>query len=394
MLVGRRGAGNARAQQTIERLRRSGARVLTIAADVGEQSDVQRVMAEIAVAMPPLRGVFHAAAVLDDALVQLLTPRQMENAMRAKALGAWHLHRHTCDAPLDHFVLFSSVGSLLGNPGQAGYVAANIFLDALAQYRRSRNLPAVGINWGALAEVGMAADHPEVEQYLRSVGFGYFTPGQAMEILQQVLAWNPVGLCAAKMDWSLWGATHPAWIASARFRHLLSAKDQDRAAARDHGSVADAQQVSPDERKKMIGAILLESVAAVLRIAPEKLDHTQSLFNMGVDSMMAMELRGAIDKKVGVKISALERKQLRAVGSAGRPHGDREGGCRDRGDGRATDSRRDPPAACRWPARADLAYRTAALLQTSDWRRRKRSINCNPCRRPRYDDRRNVSLAS
>jgi acyl transferase domain-containing protein/NADPH:quinone reductase-like Zn-dependent oxidoreductase/acyl carrier protein len=303
-LVGRRGAGRAQAQQTIEKLRRGGVRVLTIAADIAEESGVQRVMAEITSAGPPLRGVFHTAAVLDDALIQHLAPRQVENVMRPKALGAWHLHRHTLDAPLDHFVLFSSIGSLLGNPGQATYVAANAFLDALAHFRRSRDLPALSINWGALAQVGMAADHPEAEQYLGSVGVGFFTPRQAMKIFRRVLEWNPVELCTAIMDWNVWGATYPAWIASPRFRHLLTA--EDRAAAGEHGTSAGAQEFNPEERKTMVAAILVESVAAVLRMAPEKLDHTLSLFSMGVDSMMAMELQGAIEKKIGVKLSALE----------------------------------------------------------------------------------------
>jgi NADPH:quinone reductase-like Zn-dependent oxidoreductase/acyl carrier protein len=303
-LVGRRGAGSAQAQQTIEKLRRGGVRVLTIAADIAEESGVRRVMAEIASAAPPLRGVFHTAAILDDALIQHLAPRQVENVMRPKALGAWHLHRQTLDAPLDHFVLFSSIGSLLGNPGQATYVAANAFLDALAHFRRSRGLPALSVNWGALAQVGMAADHPEAEQYLNSVGVGFFTPRQAMKILRQVLEWNPVELCAAIMDWSVWGATYPAWIASPRFRHLLT--PEDRAAVGKQGTSACAQEFNPEERKTMVATILVESVAAVLRMAPEKLDHAQSLFSMGVDSMMAMELQGAIEKKIGVKLSALE----------------------------------------------------------------------------------------
>jgi NAD(P)-dependent dehydrogenase (short-subunit alcohol dehydrogenase family) len=302
-LVGRRGAGNAQAQLTIDKLRRAGTRVMMIAADIAKEADVRRTMADIA-AMPPLHGVFHTAAVLDDALIEHLAPAQVENVMRPKALGAWHLHRHTLDAPLDHFVMFSSIGSLLGNPGQASYVAANVFLDVLAHFRRSQGLPAVSINWGGLAQVGMAADHPEAEQYLTSVGVGFFRPRQAIKILQQVLDWNPVELCTAIMDWRVWGATYPAWIASARFRHLLAGSG-DGAIAAEQSTLA-AQRLSPEERAKMVASTLVETVAAVLRIGPKKLDHTQSLFNMGVDSMMAMELQGAIEKKIGVKLSALE----------------------------------------------------------------------------------------
>src|SRR5262249_9109235 len=131
---------------------------------------------------------------------------------------------------------------------------------------------------------------------------GFFTPRQAMKILRQGLEWNPIELCTAIMDWSVWGATYPAWIASARFRHLLTLEDT----AGKHGTSACPQQLNPEKRKTNSAAMMVESVAAVLRMAPEKLDHTQSLFSMGVDSMMAMELQRAIENKIGVKLSALE----------------------------------------------------------------------------------------
>jgi NAD(P)-dependent dehydrogenase (short-subunit alcohol dehydrogenase family) len=203
VLVGRRGAADANSREAVERLRCAGAKVLPVAADIAEEGEVQRLLAEIAETMPPLRGVFHAAAVLDDSPISAVTRARLHTVLRPKALGAWHLHRHTRTLPLDHFVLFSSIGSLVGNPGQAAYVAANAYLDALAEHRRSLDLPAISINWGALAEVGMAARHEGVEAHLNRVGVGFFRPKQAIALLDKIVRWRPATLGAAIMDWRI-----------------------------------------------------------------------------------------------------------------------------------------------------------------------------------------------
>src|SRR5581483_6686603 len=214
VLAGRRGADTPAAQPALEGLRARGARVLPLAADVSREADVERLLAEIAQHMPPLKGVFHAAAMLDDNPVAQLTPGQIANAMGAKAAGAWHLHRHTLEAKLDYFVLFSSIASMVGGPGQASYAMACAYLDALARLRRARLLPATAINWGALGQVGMATRYADAERYLGASGVGLFTPRQATELLGRILRWNPVGLGVAMMDWARWGRAYPGWAAS------------------------------------------------------------------------------------------------------------------------------------------------------------------------------------
>ncbi len=171
--------------------------------------------------MPPLKGIFHAAAVLDDGPIYTIREQQLESVMRPKALGAWHLHRLTAGLKLDAFVLISSIASLIGSPGQATYVVANTFLDALAHHRRLQGLPAMALNLGALSEVGMAARHEGVERHLSRVGVGSLTPAQALDMLGRILLWDPVQTAAAKMDWGLWGGVYPAWAASPRYRHLM-----------------------------------------------------------------------------------------------------------------------------------------------------------------------------
>src|SRR5208337_2139909 len=111
---------------------------------------VARLFQRVRLGDEPLRGIFHAAMVLDDGYLQQLTPRQFERVMAPKVLGAWNLHLASKDLSLDYFVMFSSISALIGARGQANYVAANCFLDALAHYRRSLGLPALTVNWGAL----------------------------------------------------------------------------------------------------------------------------------------------------------------------------------------------------------------------------------------------------
>src|SRR5690606_5252804 len=140
----------------IEGLRAAGARVRVEALDVADLAAVERLVADLD-RTAPLRGVIHAAGVLADGPVVQQDRERFLRVFPAKVEGAWNLHRATRDRDLDAFVLFSSVTSTLGAPGQVNYAAANAFMDALAWHRHARGLPAVAINWGPWGEVGMAA---------------------------------------------------------------------------------------------------------------------------------------------------------------------------------------------------------------------------------------------
>jgi acyl carrier protein len=207
---------------------------------------------------------------------------------------------------LRHFVLFSSIGSLVGSPGQATYVAANAFLDALAQWRRANHMAALSINWGALAEVGMAARHREVAEYLDRVGFGAFGPDVAMEVFGRLLDANPVVIGAAAMDWATLSGFYPAWGRSLRNHEILGTLENtisgDSHSQWSH--VLDA--MAPEERLATIGSLLNQTVSDVLRFPLDSIDQSQSLLYMGMDSIMAIELQVQIEGKFDVKLSTLE----------------------------------------------------------------------------------------
>ncbi|MDN3658658.1 SDR family NAD(P)-dependent oxidoreductase [Ferruginibacter paludis] len=160
VLVGR-SEPSAEANRIVEQLREEGIEVVIAQADVSDSDQFEPVFKNIEQNMPLLRGVIHAAGVLDDGSLLNLDTVRMKNVMAPKVNGTWNLHKATLNAPLDFFVLFSSVVSVLGSPGQGNYAAASAYLDAMAYYRRSIGLPAISINWGPWAEVGLAAEATE-----------------------------------------------------------------------------------------------------------------------------------------------------------------------------------------------------------------------------------------
>jgi acyl carrier protein len=223
--------------------------------------------------------------------------------MRPKVHGAWNLHASSMkyQLPLDHFVLFSSGSALVGNRGQANYVAANAVLDSLAAYRRARGFPCTSINWGALAEVGMATDE-DLQRNFQLMGITPFSPEVAMLALTSTLRFQPTQIGIMDVDWAQWGKFEPTGGKSLRFAHLTGARNGGL-----NSSVADSLRRLPaEERLDIVELMLAEQIAQTMRIPSERIDVKQSLSNMGVDSLMAVQLQIAINMAFGVEFSAFE----------------------------------------------------------------------------------------
>ena len=187
--------------EMLEEMRQNGVEVVVCSADIAVAADVARVMAE-ADRMPPLRGVLHAAGVLDDGVLLQQTWPRFQQVLSPKVLGAWNLHEATRIRKLDFFVLFSSVAALLGTPGQGSYAAANAFLDTLAHQRRRLGLPAQTVNWGPWDEIGMAANLGEREQRrLAARGLNRLAPALALEALGWLLEQDKIQTCVLNADW-------------------------------------------------------------------------------------------------------------------------------------------------------------------------------------------------
>jgi NAD(P)-dependent dehydrogenase (short-subunit alcohol dehydrogenase family) len=200
VLMGRRGLATPGAAAAVSKLEALGARVTVEPGDVADRDALSRVVSQIPPELP-LRGVIHAAGVLDDGVLTEQSAERFERVMRPKAEGAWNLHVLTETLDLDIFVLFSSIAGTLGSSGQSGYTAANAYLDGLAAYRRAQGLPGVSLAWGAWSEGGLAAAlEPDARARLARQGFGAIPRDLGIQLFEQAITRPEAQLVLAPLD--------------------------------------------------------------------------------------------------------------------------------------------------------------------------------------------------
>lgn len=292
VLIGRSGA-SAQAREVISGLQEAGAQVRVVAADVSDPEQVARTLHEITATMPPLKGVVHAAGVLDDSLLCHYDQDRFARVLAPKLQGAWNLHNLTLDSPLDFFVLFSSISSVLGTSGQGAYAAGNSFLDALAHQRRALGLHGLSINWGPWAEVGMAASR--AQDFARQ-GVGSIQPEAGLRVLERLLLEDATQVGVLPVRWSEFIKT----FSSSPERELFLSDFLDEGhAAEDHSSagstesalVAQLTNALPSERHAILAARLQAETCRVLGLPlSTQLDVAQGFFDLGMDSLMIAEL--------------------------------------------------------------------------------------------------------
>jgi myxalamid-type polyketide synthase MxaB len=302
-LVGRRPPGEV-ARGAIAELESKGARVLAIQTDVAGPEQVERALAEVRRRLPPLRGVIHAAGVLDDATLLQMTGEQIRAVMAPKAAGAWALHAATEGDPLDFFVMFSSASALLGLAGQANYAAANAFQDALARHRRQLGRPALSIGWGPWAEVGLAADRSDRGGRLEAMGLGSLTRGQGVEAFRRLLGDTRAYVAVMALDVEAWcgGQAGPA---NPLLDRLRTSGERGPVPGASAGGLLEALRAAPPAGRQ---ARLLEHVrgrvARILRLDPSHVDRDAPLKSLGLDSLMTLELRNRLEADLGLRLSA------------------------------------------------------------------------------------------
>jgi NADPH:quinone reductase-like Zn-dependent oxidoreductase/acyl carrier protein len=306
VLMGRSGVTTEEAQSTISTLECKGITIVVERADVGKKEDVGGVFGRIIASLPPLRGIVHAAMVLDDGILLQLNADRFKRVMEPKVLGAWHLHTLTLSMPLDFFILFSSVTTMLGNPGQANYVAANAFLDSLAHLRRSLNLPAFAINWGHLSDVGYLARNADVAARLESAGIRGFTAANALKVMERLMVRGKVQSGVMNINWHQWAYVFPSDI-SPRLSLLAHHGQSSGLVGENHQRIREILIASqPAERHEILVQFLKEQVAKVLGMSASKVDADQPLNGMGLDSLMMVELKNRIEKETSISFPAVE----------------------------------------------------------------------------------------
>ncbi|MCA9134759.1 MAG: KR domain-containing protein, partial [Planctomycetales bacterium] len=267
--------------------------------------------------LPPLRGVFHTAMVLEDKLLADLDRETLDRVLRPKMLGGWNLHRETLHRELETFVLFSSLSSVFGHAGQANYAAANSLLDSLAYYRRAQGLPATVLNWGHLGGAGYLAERQQLGKRLERQGVLSFTVEQATQCLEYALQTKAVQMSVLRMDWTLWRGLGITNRVSPRFAHLLRSSQEDTTGpVGEEATPRSLRNAQGEERFALLDRLLRGKAGSLLGLPPEQLPADRALLELGLDSLMAVELRNWIESQlqIHVPISALMRRDsLRQV---------------------------------------------------------------------------------
>ena len=298
LLIGRRGAADA---ALLAALSAFGCRVAYQAADVADEAALAHAMALGLSGLPPLDGILHAAGVLDDATIDRLDNGRAAAVIDTKAGGAWALHRLSVDRPLSLFVMYGSLAGLTGNAGQAAYAAANRYLDRLAQWRHGQGLPALSVSWGPWADVGMAARGGDaLQERHRARGLRAMDVSAAFAALERLLASSTPRATAviADIDW-------PSMAAAGRRPALFSDLLPTAAAPRiDHRAVL--ASLGPVQRQQQLLELVTRQAAAVLGLPPgESPDPRRPLREMGMDSLAALDLRGALGLALAATLPAV-----------------------------------------------------------------------------------------
>ena len=264
--------------------------------------------------MPAVRGVVHAAMVLDDGAIVNLDEERMQRVMAPKVEGAWNLHLATLDCPLDFFVMYSSLSTVIGTPGQGNYVAANMYLEALAEYRRSRGLPALALGLGPLSDVGYLTHNPTVNDLHKRVGIDAMSSHQAFAQLERLLGADATCVTAAQVDWGRIGQLWQGEI-QPRLSLVISASG--------NGRVEDIQKqlerLPPEERKSFLVTWIKEHFARVLGASAEQIEADRPLMELGLDSLMVVELSGLMSRELQISMSVMDVIQSGSINNmAGR----------------------------------------------------------------------------
>jgi NAD(P)-dependent dehydrogenase (short-subunit alcohol dehydrogenase family)/acyl carrier protein len=311
VLASRRGASAPEAAAFVEGLRNKGAEVRVIPADMGSPADVQRVLRDASSGPIPLKGIFHLAMVVDDAPLSELTTERLRAVIAPKAQGAWHLHQSTKGMDLDCFVLFSSFSGIFGHQSQGNYAAANTFLDSLAHHRCALGLPALSVDWGVLGGEGYFTRNPRLGEFLARQGVGALTPAEVTTLLESFLLSHATQVAAIRMDWPKWRQSGRSSQENPFMERIFSAGVDMQESTRGFSDwKARIATAAPEERDGVIAQAVREVVGSVLRVKPDSLRDDQALTDLGLDSLMGVEIETMIEASIGVMLP--QRSLLRA----------------------------------------------------------------------------------
>jgi phthiocerol/phenolphthiocerol synthesis type-I polyketide synthase C len=307
VLTGRRGPATAEAHALLARLRDQGVEIMAEACDVSDREALDALFLKIGQSMPAICGIMHAAMVLDDAVIPNLDLERFLRVFEPKVLGAENLDAATRAMNLDYFVLYSSVTTIMGNPGQGNYVAANAYMEGLARRRRKAGLPALAIGWGPITDVGVLANNEQLQANLKKLtGVSGMRAREALELMEQALARGgdraDTAVITISPNDTVFSAERLAVLRSPTYAAMTKRGQQaeGESAQIDLRALIDAEGIDAARRKA--SDVIVVQLARVLHAQESEISRTRPLADIGLDSLMALELVGNLETAFGISI--------------------------------------------------------------------------------------------
>jgi len=302
VLAGRSGATTEEAQMVLRKLEGEGCKVNAARADISDAHSVAKLLKNIGETMPPLRGVFHAAGIFDDRVLLRHDRERFARVMAPKVNGAWNLHLLTREMPLDFFVMFSSAAAFLGLMGLGNYTAANAFLDALAHYRQSLGLPGLSIDWAGWTRIGMAEVLGERrESQWLAKGLDSLSPEQGLQAVKELMLQSRPQVAVLKVDWPVFFKALPAQRTPSLLADVARLTGPTGTSAQaPENFLSHLSQAEPGTpRRALLREHICRQVAKILEFDESfVLDPQQPLAEVGLDSLMAIELRNMLSTSI------------------------------------------------------------------------------------------------
>ncbi|MFK7996725.1 MAG: SDR family NAD(P)-dependent oxidoreductase [Granulosicoccus sp.] len=307
VLASRSGANSDEKQAFVEQLTASGIRVETPQYDLSNPDAVKEMVAWIESELPPLKGIFHSAAVIEDFDIKDLEPEVYRRVMRSKATSGWALHEASKHINLDHFVCYSSIASIVGNRRQSAYSAANCYLSGLVRHRRHLGMSGLTVMWGAIGDVGVVADSAETEQFLKYIGIRGLSSAEALDRMEAYITRDITEIsCTLMSSWADWARYETIGAESPRFKSMLiSAGGGNNDEVRDQ-LIAELMTLDIGERNAVLTGLISAVIANELRQDPESLSIDRPINDLGVDSLMATEIQVLMGQNLGISVSVMD----------------------------------------------------------------------------------------
>ncbi|NCC49802.1 MAG: SDR family NAD(P)-dependent oxidoreductase [Spartobacteria bacterium] len=306
ILVSRSGKPRSDANAAIQQLRDMGVTVQMETTDIGNEQQVAALFTRLSEnGAASLKGIIHSATVYDDGYISQLTDERLQRVLHPKAQGAWLLHKYSRSLPLDFFVMYSSISSTIGNPGQANYAAANSWLESLAAFRHEQGLPALTVNWGAIQGAGYVEQHDNVAQHLDRAGIHALPLSRVFETLWRLLRDNATQAVVADVNWHTVQQRSSPRTAK-KFDYLAREEGESPVRTKGNSSLTVLLEgIEATQRAAWVEQYLRNILAGILGYAEgQDIDAFSGFFDLGVDSMMAMEFNARLEEELNRSLPA------------------------------------------------------------------------------------------